>query len=120
MPETLPIYEDALGRQCRNPWVEIVFFQGHQYDDPHLTRLLEADWPDAHTIAEYLANWDYGNETDGAHTTDEDPFTADPYATAVELELAVGHDYVLTMNRQLGLVGLYRRPLDWEEGAFAS
>lgn len=120
MSDALPVYIDALGIERRNPWVCVVFFQGHQYGDPHLERLMEADWPDEHTIAEYLANWDYGDETDAGDTSDHDPHTNDQHATTVELELAVGHNYVLTMNRPLGTVGLYRRPLDWADGEFAS
>lgn len=120
MTDTLPVYVGPDGREHRNPWVDIVFFQGEQYDDPDLMKLLAAGWLDYQAIADYLAQWDYGTETDQAHTTDEDPRTADRWADVVEVEIAPGHTYVLTVNRPLGTYGLARRPLDWEDGAFAS
>lgn len=118
--ENLPVYVGPDGREHRNPWVDIVFMQGHQYDDPALTLLAEADFVDVTEIADYLAQWDYGTETDQAHTTDQDPRTADPFDTVHEVTLAEGHDYVLTMNRALGTISLSRRPLDWVDGEFAS
>lgn len=116
----LPVYIGPDGQEHRNPWVDIIFIQGHQYDDAPLDALMDADSLDPDAIADYLAQWDYGTETDQSHTTDEDPRTADRFATAYYVELAEGHDYVLTVNRQLGTLSLSRRPLDWVDGEFAS
>jgi hypothetical protein len=121
MPDTLPAYLDHFGVERRDPWVDVVFVQGFDpHDDPELAALLSADQYDVDAIADYLAQWDFGNETDGAHTTDQNPRTADRFARVYDVTLAEGHDYVLTMNDALGTLSLSRRPLDWAPGEFAS
>lgn len=119
MSTELPVYLGPDGREHRNPWVSIVFFQGEQYDDPDLNRLLTAEWLDHQAIADYLAQWDFGTETDQAHTTDEDPRTADRWADVIDVEIAPGHEYVLTTNRGLSTYSLSRRPLDYSLLEFA-
>jgi hypothetical protein len=120
MTDTLPVYEDASGREHRNPWVDVVFIQDIDFlyeEEPDLVTAWDS-W-DYEAVADYLANWDYGHETDQAHTTDEDPRRAPGIDVAHEFELAPDHLYYLVVNRQLRYVTLYRRPLDWEPFGFA-
>lgn len=88
------------------PWVDVVFADGEDYD---------ACMDDANNnggsteaVAAHLAQWDYGTETDDAHTRDAAPWGKADTLHAVTVD---GQDYVLAVNHPLGYVSLNRRPL---------
>lgn len=119
--DLLPTYIGPDGREHRNPWVDVIFVQDvyafEEEDQVLATAYREGDLD---AVVDYLAAWDYGTETDQAHTTDDDPHNPPGFDRAHDIQLAPGQDYVLVVNRQLDYLALYRRPLDWEDGAFAS
>ncbi|WP_104183793.1 hypothetical protein [Mycobacterium avium] len=81
-------------------WVDVVFVQGEEYDAIAELGIQE--------MAEYLAKWDYGQETDDAHTHDEKPWGTRDW----ECEVSVGGlDYILAYSHQYGHASLNRRPL---------
>lgn len=66
------------------------------------------EWGDRQAMAEYLAQWDYGEETDAAHTeAGPEPFY--PRYTTTE-HVVSGLVYRLTTS-PLGDAGLTRNPL---------
>lgn len=83
------------------PWVDVVFIDGDEYDEIADLGIDE--------MAEYLTQWDQGDETDMAHTRDEAPWGSSDRVYEVSIE---GLDYVLTINHSLGYASLNRRPLD--------
>lgn len=95
---------DATGQ-----WVDVVFIQdwdeelseaGEYGQDP----IEFGDWD---KMAEYMAKWDYGTETDDAHTSGSCWGQQD---TLVEVNVG-GLDYVLSANWGLRYASLNRRPL---------
>ena len=87
------------------PWVSIVFLDGDDYE----TAMDETNDAGGSitALADYLAQWDYGDETDMAHTGDFAPGSLDTLHEAP----SGGLDYVLSINHRLGYVSLNRRPL---------
>ena len=80
-------------------WVDVVFIQDTSEDD------FDFDNSSYEDIVEYLSNWDYGDETDSAHTTDGAQWgTYD--------DLFEHNGYVLSFNLALGYYSLNRRPLN--------
>ena len=80
-------------------WVDVVFIQDTSEED------FDFDNSSYEDIVEYLSNWDYGDETDSAHTTDGAQWgTYD--------DLFEHNGYVLSFNLALGYYGLNRRPLN--------
>lgn len=85
-----------------NPIVDVVFIQDwtQESDAP--------GWGDWAAMGEYLSRWDYGTETDDAHTLDSAPFGA--YDDSFALDVG-GLRYWLTVNHGMQYAGLTRRPL---------
>jgi hypothetical protein len=81
-------------------WVSVVFAQGDDYNEVADMGIDE--------MAAHLAQWDYGDETDFAHTRD-----GAPWGSADRLhEVTVGGTaYTLSVNHPGGYAGLCRRPL---------
>lgn len=89
-----------------DPWVDVVFVQdvdGHDIDMRGANPL---------DIAEYLSQWDYGEETDRAHTMDGRPWGRSDY---VETFVIGGVEYVLSWPHSRMWCGLSRRPLDYKD-----
>jgi hypothetical protein len=84
-------------------WVGVVFMDGDAYDEISDMGIQE--------MAEHLAQWDYGTETDDAHTRDEQPWGSSDREYAVTVD---GLDYVLAINHPLGYASLNRHPFDME------
>lgn len=85
-------------------WVDVVFVEDlseeqDEYDAPGMD--------DRDALAEYLTQWDYGTETDSAHSGEWQPGSADD----VSEHVIGGLTYVLTTNRRLDYASLNRRPL---------
>lgn len=90
--------------------VDIVFIQDweNEVEEQAQEGVTVPEWGDWDAIAEYLARWDFGQETDDAHTmTDWSPASSD---WSVEVEV-YGIPYTLTYNEDLRYVGLVRRTL---------
>ena len=83
------------------PWVDACFMQDSDYDEISDMGIQE--------MAEYMAQWDYGTETDDAHTRDGAVWGSSDR----EYEVTVaGLDYVLAENNAWGYASLNRRPLE--------
>jgi hypothetical protein len=81
-------------------WVDVVFLQGDEYDEISDFGIQD--------MADYLAQWDYGDETDAAHTLADKPWGSSDREYEVT---SGGLDYVLAVNYGLGYASLNRRPL---------
>ena len=86
----------SLRTDDEGPWVDVVFAGGDDY--------LECADMGIEEIADYLSQWDMGEETDGAHTTDTYQWGYSDRAYKVG-------QYVLTTNYPLGYASLNRRPM---------
>ena len=74
------------------PWVSVAFVQDNEFYDIADMGIDE--------VAEYLAQWDYGQETDDAHICSEAPWgTYDKLYHSGEYVLAVGDIYA-SLNRR--------------------
>lgn len=84
------------------PIVDIVFVQDWDMED------LDVEWGDWAAMAEYLAQWDFGDETDAAHTVDywQGGTYDDTYQVRVN-----GLTYWLNVESGLRYAGLTRRPV---------
>src|SRR5690606_40353850 len=69
-------------------WVDVVFAQDY-YDDEDTPALSELD-----ELVEYLSRWDYGDETDAAHTRDGAPWGA---SDSLSVHVVGGLRYVLAV-----------------------
>ena len=79
-------------------WVDVVFIQDTGEEE------FDFDYASYEEIVEYLSQWDYGKETDDAHTTDD--------ASWGSADTLFEHNgYVLSFNLGLGYYGLNRRPI---------
>ena len=78
------------------PWADVVFADGDDYSECADMGIDE--------MADYLAQWDYGQETDDAHTRDAYPWGSSDHVYRVG-------QYVLTANYRLGYASLNRRPM---------
>lgn len=85
-------------------WVDVVFLQGEEYDEIADMGIQE--------MADYMAQWDYGHETDAAHIYDEKPWGSVDYTYEVK---SGGTDYVLAINHPLNYASLNRRPIATSE-----
>ena len=90
-------------------WVDVAFVVGEDYDEI-------ADFG-TQEMAEYLSQWDYGQETDDAHTYVPDPRAINqsprPWGSSDrQYEVSVGGlDYILAVNHPMGYASLNRHPL---------
>jgi hypothetical protein len=90
----------AVESEYDGPWVDVVFAQDR--DDYEECADMGID-----EMVEHLSQWDYGQETDDAHTCETHPWGSD------DRTYKVG-EYVLTINYRLGYVSLNRRPIGAE------
>ena len=81
-------------------WVDVVFMQGDDYSEV-------ADLGIDEMVA-HMAQWDYGQETDYAHTREGAPWGVADRLYEVSLS---GIDYTLAVNHPEGYASLNRRPL---------
>lgn len=81
-------------------WVDVVFIQDGEYDEIADMGIQE--------MAEYLAQWEYGDQTDGAFTCEGPQWGSSDREYPVTVG---GLDYVLAVNHPLGYASLNRRPL---------
>jgi hypothetical protein len=86
-------------------WVDVAFLQDDDYDD-----MVTECGDNIDATAAYLSQWDYGTETDEAHTVD-----AYPWGNADDVhDVTVGGvAYMLTVNRGLRYASLNRRPIGY-------
>ena len=92
------VEEAALSR-----WVNVVFLQGDEADRP-LRILGELGHVDA---VDYLAQWDYGDETTQAAL--ENGYVYDEPGEGTNDQVAISGDYALVVNPHIGYVSLLRR-----------
>ena len=84
-------------------WINVVFLQGDEADRP-LRILGELGHVDA---VDYLAQWDYGDETTQAAL--ENGYVYDEPGEGTNDQVAISGDYALVVNPHLGYVSLLRR-----------
>lgn len=85
-------------------WVDVVFLRGEDYEALDEMTIQE--------MADYMAQWDYGTETDAAHIYDQKPWGSDDREYEVT---AGGEEYVLAINYGMGYASLNRRPIATSE-----
>ena len=78
------------------PWVDVVFAAGDDYYEVQDMCIEE--------MADYLSQWDMGEETDDAHTRDT-------YSWGSRDNVYMVGQYVLAINYPLGYASLNRRPM---------
>ncbi|MFN8183793.1 MAG: hypothetical protein U0R23_05160 [Candidatus Nanopelagicales bacterium] len=84
-------------------WVSVVFLQGDEADRP-LRILRELGHVDA---VDYLAQWDYGDETTDAAM--ENGYVYDEPGEGTNDQVAISGEYALVVNPHIGYVSLLRR-----------
>lgn len=84
-------------------WISVVFLQGAEADRP-LRVLAELGHVDA---VDYLAQWDYGDETTDAAM--DNGYVYDEPGEGTNDQVAISGEYALVVNAQLGYVSLLRR-----------
>ena len=94
-----PAVEDAVSSR----WVNVVFLQGEEADRP-LRILGELGHVDA---VDFLAQWDYGDETTQAAL--ENGYVYDEPGEGTNDRVALSGDYALVVNPHVGYVALLRR-----------
>jgi len=88
------------------PIVDVVFIQEWNIEADENPGAPE--WGDWEAMAEYLAQWDYGDETDAAHTVDY--WQGGTYDDTYQVRVG-GLTYWLNVEWGLRYAGLTRRPL---------
>ncbi|MGV1005806.1 MAG: hypothetical protein ACOYEV_13825 [Candidatus Nanopelagicales bacterium] len=108
--------EPAVEEAVPSRWVSVVFVQGEDADRP-LRILGELGHVDA---VDFLAQWDYGDETTQAAL--ENGYVYDEPGEGTNDKMAISGDYALVVNPHVGYVSLLRRyteretePLDAEQ-----
>lgn len=99
--KTIPVVPEN-ARKIAEKWVDVVFAQGDDY-----TKIANMGVDE---MVFYLVQWDYGHETDDAHTRWRpvpEPSTSD------RVHVVRIHDieYTLNVNHSHGYAGLSRRPV---------
>ena len=97
-----PVVEEA----APSRWINVVFLQGDEADRP-LRILGELGHVDA---VDYLAQWDYGDET--PHAALENGYVYDEPGEGTNDQVAISGDYALVVNPHIGYVSLLRRYTD--------
>ena len=95
--------EPAVEEVAPSRWVNVVFLQGEEADRP-LRILGELGHVDA---VDYLAQWDYGDETTQAAL--ENGYVYDEPGEGTNDRVAISDDYALVVNPHVGYVSLLRR-----------
>ena len=95
--------DPAVEEATPSRWVNVVFLQGDEADRP-LRILGELGHVDA---VDYLAQWDYGDETTQAAL--ENGYVYDVPGEGTNDQVAISGDYALIINPHLGYVSLLRR-----------
>ncbi|GAB97687.1 hypothetical protein BJY21_003902 [Kineosphaera limosa] len=95
--------EPAVEEAAPSRWINVVFLQGDEADRP-LRILGELGHVDA---VDFLAQWDYGDETTQAAL--ENGYVYDEPGEGTHDQVAISGDYALVVNPHLGYVSLLRR-----------
>ena len=95
--------EPAIEEVVPSRWINVVFLQGDEADRP-LRILGELGHVDA---VDYLAQWDYGEETTQAAL--ENGYVYDEPGEGTNDRVALSGDYALVVNPHVGYVSLLRR-----------
>ena len=95
--------EPAVEEAVPSRWVSVVFLQGDEADRP-LRILGELGHVDA---VDYLAQWDYGDET--THAALENGYVYGEPGEGTNDQVAISGDYALVINPHIGYVSLLRR-----------
>ena len=95
--------EPAVEEAVPSRWVSVVFLQGEEADRP-LRILGELGHVDA---VDFLAQWDYGDETTQAAL--ENGYVYDEPGEGTNDRVALSGDYALVVNPHIGYVSLLRR-----------
>ena len=95
--------EPAIEEVVPSRWINVVFLQGDEADRP-LRILGELGHVDA---VDYLAQWDYGEETTQAAL--ENGYVYDEPGEGTNDRVMMSGDYALVVNPQAGYVSLLRR-----------
>ncbi|MBO1030354.1 hypothetical protein IPV09_03270 [Tessaracoccus sp. SD287] len=95
--------DPAVEEAAPSRWVNVVFLQGDEADRP-LRILGELGHVDA---VDYLAKWDYGDETTQAAL--ENGYVYDEPGQGTNDQVAIAGDYALVVNPHVGYVSLLRR-----------
>ena len=98
--------DPAVEEAAPSRWVNVVFLQGDEADRP-LRILDELGHVDA---VDYLAQWDYGDETTQAAL--ENGYVYDEPGEGTNDQVAISGDYALVVNPHLGYVSLLRRYIE--------
>lgn len=100
------VVPENVGRKLSEKWVDVVFMQGDEYNKI-------ADLGIDEMVA-YLSQWDYGTETDDAHTfckvLPDLPTSDRVYEVSIN-----GVKYTLNVNHPHGYAGLSRRPVRFSD-----
>lgn len=95
--------DPAVEEAAPSRWVNVVFFQGDEADRP-----LRIPGELGHVDAvDYLAQWDYGDETTQAAL--ENGYVYDEPGEGTNDQVAISGDYALVVNLHIGYVSLLRR-----------
>lgn len=86
------------------PWVSVAFVQDADYAEIADMGIDE--------MAQHLAQWDYGTETDLAHGYRCGPWGSSDTILPVTVD---GTDYILGINNSAGYASLTRRPVSGQE-----
>lgn len=95
--------DPAVEEAAPSRWVNVVFFQGDEANRP-LRILGHLGHVDA---VDYLAQWDYGDETTQAAL--ENGYVYDEPGEGTNDQVAISGDYALVVNPHIGYVSLLRR-----------
>lgn len=104
--KVINVVPENVGQKLTEKWVDVVFAQGDDYNKI-------ADLGVDEMVA-YLSQWDFGTETDEAHTEDRpvDRSSGDDRVHQVSIN---GVKYTLNVNRPYGYAGLSRRPVRFSD-----
>jgi hypothetical protein len=99
--KTIHVVPENIGTKVSEKWVDIVFAQGDDY-----TKIADMGVDE---MVFYLAQWDYGHETDAAHTRQR--ATNEVISDRTHQVRIHDLEYTLTVNHSFGYASLGRRPL---------
>lgn len=100
------VVPENVGQKLSEKWVDVVFVQNDDYNKI-------ADLGVDEMVA-YLSQWDYGTETDDAHTHPRHVPEL-PTQDSVHQVSINGVQYTLNVNHRFGYAGLSRRPVQFSD-----